>query len=151
MSDIEIAQQTKMKPIISLAAEKFGIPAEHLDPYGHYKAKISLEYVNSLADRSTKLPGHGSRNFTMYYSEIEIGNNCILVNVNNMSRVYLTYNTFNKISTANQKFCDETKTWINYLISKSNLISGVSEKQRLQFVNKMLEQFKDTRKKIEAG
>ena len=108
-------------------------------------------YVNSLADRSTKLPGHGSRNFTMYYSEIEIGNNCILVNVNNMSRVYLTYNTFNKISTANQKFCDETKTWINYLISKSNLISGVSEKQRLQFVNKMLEQFKDTRKKIEAG
>jgi formate--tetrahydrofolate ligase len=51
MSDIEIAQQAKMQPIISLAAEKFGIPAEHLDPYGHYKAKLSLEYVNSLADQ----------------------------------------------------------------------------------------------------
>ncbi|WP_150047936.1 formate--tetrahydrofolate ligase [Methylomonas rhizoryzae] len=48
MSDIEIAQQAKMRPIIELAGEKFGIPAEHLDPYGHYKAKISLEYVNSL-------------------------------------------------------------------------------------------------------
>jgi formate--tetrahydrofolate ligase len=51
MSDIEIAQQATMKPIIGLAAEKFNIPAEHLDPYGHYKAKLSLEYVNSLADK----------------------------------------------------------------------------------------------------
>jgi formate--tetrahydrofolate ligase len=51
MSDIEIAQQAKMRPIIELAGEKFGIPAEHLDPYGHYKAKISLEYVNSLKEQ----------------------------------------------------------------------------------------------------
>jgi formate--tetrahydrofolate ligase len=51
MSDIEIAQKAKMQPIIKLAAEKFNIPAEHLDPYGHYKAKISLEYVNSLKDQ----------------------------------------------------------------------------------------------------
>ena len=52
MSDIEIAQQAKMKPIIDLAREQFGIDAEHLDPYGHYKAKISLEYVNSLTDKT---------------------------------------------------------------------------------------------------
>jgi formate--tetrahydrofolate ligase len=51
MSDIEIAQQAKMRPIIDLAGEKFGIPLEHLDPYGHYKAKLSLEYVNTLADK----------------------------------------------------------------------------------------------------
>ena len=51
MSDIEIAQQATLKPIIGLVAEKFNIPAEHLDPYGHYKAKLSLEYVNSLADK----------------------------------------------------------------------------------------------------
>lgn len=49
MSDIEIAQNAKMKPIITLANEKFGIPAEALDPYGHYKAKLSLEYVNELS------------------------------------------------------------------------------------------------------
>lgn len=51
MSDIEIAQKAEMKPIISLAEEKFGIPAAHLDPYGHYKAKISLEYINSLTEQ----------------------------------------------------------------------------------------------------
>ena len=51
MSDIEIAQKATMKPIIGLAKEKFNIPAEHLDPYGHYKAKLSLEYVNSLKEQ----------------------------------------------------------------------------------------------------
>jgi formate--tetrahydrofolate ligase len=51
MSDIEIAQKADMQPIIGLAEEKFGIPAEHLDPYGHYKAKISLEYINSLTEQ----------------------------------------------------------------------------------------------------
>lgn len=51
MSDIEIAQQAKMLPIIGLAADKLEIPAEHLDPYGHYKAKVSLEYIDSLADQ----------------------------------------------------------------------------------------------------
>ena len=51
MSDIEIAQQASMKPIIGLARENYGIAAEHLDPIGHYKAKLSLDYVNSLADQ----------------------------------------------------------------------------------------------------
>ena len=51
MSDIEIAQQATMKPIIGLAKAHFGIDAEHLDPIGHYKAKISLEYINSLSDK----------------------------------------------------------------------------------------------------
>ena len=52
MSDIEIAQKAHMRPIIDLAAEKFAIPAQHLDPYGHYKAKLSLEYVDSLHDKA---------------------------------------------------------------------------------------------------
>jgi formate--tetrahydrofolate ligase len=51
MSDIEIAQQATMRPIIGLAKEQYGIEAEHLDPFGHYKAKISLEYINSLTDK----------------------------------------------------------------------------------------------------
>ncbi|KAF3983670.1 MAG: formate--tetrahydrofolate ligase [Methylococcales symbiont of Hymedesmia sp. n. MRB-2018] len=50
MSDIEIAQQAEMKPIIDLVEEKFNIPAEYMEPYGHYKAKISLQYIDSLAE-----------------------------------------------------------------------------------------------------
>ena len=51
MSDIEIAQQAKMQPIIGLIKDRLGIDAEHLDPFGHYKAKLSLEYINTLADK----------------------------------------------------------------------------------------------------
>ncbi len=51
MSDIEIAQRATMKPIIELAEKNYGIAPEHLDPIGHYKAKLSLEYVNSLSNK----------------------------------------------------------------------------------------------------
>ena len=50
-SDIDIAQKAKLQRVAALAAEKLGIPDEHLEPYGHYKAKISLDYLDTLADR----------------------------------------------------------------------------------------------------
>jgi formate--tetrahydrofolate ligase len=50
-SDIDIAQKAKMQRIPKLAADKLGIAEEHLEPYGHYKAKVSLAYVDSLKDR----------------------------------------------------------------------------------------------------
>jgi len=51
MSDIDIAQQANKRRILDLAKERFDIDADHLEPYGHYKAKLSLEYIESLADR----------------------------------------------------------------------------------------------------
>ena len=50
-SDIEIAQAAKMRPIMELAKEKLGIAPENLDPYGHYKAKVSMAYIKSLQSR----------------------------------------------------------------------------------------------------
>ena len=55
MSDIEIAQQAKMQPIIELAKQHYGIEPQHLDPIGHYKAKMSLDYVNGLDAQDGKL------------------------------------------------------------------------------------------------
>ena len=49
-SDIEIAQQAKMQRATELA-RKLGIPEDAIEPYGHYKAKVSLEYVDSLQGR----------------------------------------------------------------------------------------------------
>jgi formate--tetrahydrofolate ligase len=51
LSDIEIAQASKMHRIIPLARERLGLSDEHLSPYGHYKAKLSLEHVESLKGR----------------------------------------------------------------------------------------------------
>jgi formate--tetrahydrofolate ligase len=47
-SDIEIAQAAKMQRIAAVAREKLGISEEHLEPYGHYKAKVSLKYLETL-------------------------------------------------------------------------------------------------------
>src|SRR6187399_2034492 len=47
-SDIEISQAAKKRPILDIAKEKLGIAAENLDPYGHYKAKVSMDFINSL-------------------------------------------------------------------------------------------------------
>ena len=50
-SDIEIAQRAQMRRISEVAREKLGIADAHLEPFGYYKAKISLDYIDSLADR----------------------------------------------------------------------------------------------------
>jgi formate--tetrahydrofolate ligase len=50
-TDIEIAQQAKLRRIAELAHDRLGIPDEALEPYGHFKAKISLDYLDSLASR----------------------------------------------------------------------------------------------------
>ena len=47
-SDIEIAQAAKIQSIIPLVHEKLGIPEQALNPYGYYKAKLSLSYIKSL-------------------------------------------------------------------------------------------------------
>ena len=49
--DIEIAAAAKMRPIIELAGERLGLTAEHLEPYGHYKAKLSLAGLAVGQDR----------------------------------------------------------------------------------------------------
>jgi formate--tetrahydrofolate ligase len=50
-SDIEIAQAAAKRPILDIAREKLGIAAENLEPYGHYKAKISMDFIKSLKSK----------------------------------------------------------------------------------------------------
>jgi formate--tetrahydrofolate ligase len=50
-SDIQIARQARLQRITHLAQERLGIPDEHLVPYGHHKAKLSLPYIETLQGR----------------------------------------------------------------------------------------------------
>src|SRR5436853_5662684 len=51
LSDIEIAQAAKKRPIMDIARDKLGIAPENLEPYGHYKAKLSMDFIKSLQGR----------------------------------------------------------------------------------------------------
>lgn len=55
LSDIEIAQASTLVPIMQLARDRLGIPAEALEPYGHYKAKIDLVWLDKHPGPKGKL------------------------------------------------------------------------------------------------
>src|SRR5260370_194220 len=50
-SDIEIAQKASLQPISNVPLATPGIPQDHLQPSPHYKAKVSLEYLDGLKPR----------------------------------------------------------------------------------------------------
>ncbi|HEY2529208.1 MAG TPA: formate--tetrahydrofolate ligase [Xanthobacteraceae bacterium] len=50
-SDIEISQAAKKRPIIEIARDKLGIGPENLEPFGHYKAKVSMDFIKSIQGR----------------------------------------------------------------------------------------------------
>ena len=50
-SDSDIAQDAVMRPILDLARDRLGISPEYVQPYGHTKAKLDLDFVLSLKDR----------------------------------------------------------------------------------------------------
>ena len=54
-TDLEIARRAKLRNVVDLAREKFRIPADQLEPYGHYKAKLSPNALNSEQGGQGKL------------------------------------------------------------------------------------------------
>jgi len=50
LSDIQIAQNAKLKPVSEIASE-LGVPEEYLIPYGKNKAKIDLNFMKTISDR----------------------------------------------------------------------------------------------------
>ncbi len=50
-SDIEIAQKAKMNKVVDVAST-LGIPEDSIEPYGHYKGKISLAYLETLKNKA---------------------------------------------------------------------------------------------------
>src|SRR6478752_5120913 len=92
-SDIEIAQAAKMKRIAAVAKEKLGIGEEHLEPYGHYKAKVSLKYLETLKGKKDGKAGGGyaqivpmediNLHFTGDFGAIQLANNLLAALIDN--------------------------------------------------------------------
>jgi hypothetical protein len=110
-----------------------------------------FEFMNTAAEKSSKMPGKNNNspdNFTAYFCDIEIANNCILVEYDNQSSVYLSTHTYNSLMTTNELFCKETRQWISGIKSKSLLISGTGEKQRIIFFRNARSKISTIRQKI---
>jgi len=97
-----------------------------------------------------KTAGQGA-NYVIYHSDIEITNNCVLLNMGDAQIVYLGHQSFNAMGTSNTTYCNETRKWFDNIIRKSTLISGVSEKLRYQFFQKAFKQIDELIELIGKG
>lgn len=86
--------------------------------------------------------------FKLYFSDLMVGTNSILVTAGSSKVCYLSINTFNSMTTTNAGFNEETDRWIRNIIRKSTLISGVSEKQRMKFFKLLYDKIAQTRVRI---
>lgn len=112
------------------------------------QAEQEILLIQSMAD--VPIQNQNDKQYKLYFSEIEIGNNSILVKLGNQKRSYLSYNTLNLLVTSHQGFCDEIEIWQQNFIGKATLISGASEKIRYQFFRRLLDDIAALKKRIEA-
>jgi hypothetical protein len=110
--------------------------------------------IQKMAENSAKYNKAGipfglpEKNYEMYFSDIEITNNCVLVDLGITKAVYLGHFSFYTMSTTNDSYCLKTEEWLSSLIKRSTLISGIAEKQRYQFFKKAYKQIDDLIGKI---
>jgi hypothetical protein len=132
---------------------------------GAFKSKkdalLVCEEVNTMFQRISKQaelnvkldinnkPVSIKNNYALYHSDVMIGNNCVLAIMGGLKGAYISYHTFNFMLTTNPGFCNETDLWLKNLIKKSNLISGVAEKQRYRYFKQVNETLKKLIHKIE--
>ncbi len=112
-------------------------------------ARINKEAEMNVKLDSNDKPSSSENNYALYHSDVMIGNNCVMAQMGNMKGAYISYHTFNVMLTTNPGFCNETDLWLKNLIKKSNLISGVAEKQRYRFFKRIDESLKRLVQKIE--
>lgn len=98
------------------------------------QAREEIDNLNKQAElNSKKMNKSDEGSFKLYHSRIEIGSNCIFTKKGDIESVYLSVHTFNKIVTGNPGFVEDSKAWLENLIKKSDLISGVSQVNRYRF------------------
>lgn len=91
------------------------------------QAELGKKISGSVSDSGQKA------DYELYLSDVELGNNCVLVDLGHTKSVYLGHLSFNTISTMNKQYSQLTADWFNVILRKSQPISKVSEKIRFRF------------------
>ena len=116
---------------------------------GLSKLVLHIKRQTELGEKLNSNGEHTGQSYRLYMSDLMIGTNCVVCKIEDKRICYLSYNSFNSMKTSNDFFADQTETWLNNLISKSLLISGVAEKQRNQFFKVLLTKIDNLKSHIE--
>ncbi len=109
-----------------------------------------MTHIEEMAVTSMKHHEYG-KNHQMYYSDVMVGTNAVEVNIDGSTIVFISFNTFNSLSTTNVQLTAEVDAWIRNLIGKSALVSGTNEKQRLTIFKKIRGKAEAMMKRVEQS
>jgi hypothetical protein len=110
-----------------------------------------IQHIKKQVELGEKIRPDGSltgQKFDFYKSDLMIGTNCVQVKAGVHQLVYISYNTFNSMKTSNPFFVEQSNGWLSNITAKSELISGVAEKQRNQFFKSIFRKIEDLKEHI---
>ena len=86
--------------------------------------------------------------YTVFINEIGVGDNSILIEIDNERMVYLPHNLINYAMTTDEKFVEYSWQTMNIFLKKSTLISETGEKDRQLFFDTIRQQIYDKKKLV---
>jgi len=112
-----------------------------------------LNFIKTLGDWIKKgSKGTNNTPFKFYVNEVDIGNTLIFnKNKSKNECVVVRLFTVNGINIRDLRFCNEVDNWLNSLIKRSSLISGISTKERFLFLSAQKKKITDMIDKIKTN
>ncbi len=104
--------------------------------------------LKTATDTGKKLGATAADNFKLYYNEVLLMNNTILVHSEKFKAVYQTFNSIEFLSTTDRVFYDHVNEWVQWQYDRSALISRQGEKERLKFFRVQEERIDKLKKMI---
>jgi len=112
-----------------------------------------LDHIEKQASMALKLSVDGkilnpNAHYQMFKNEFLLGDNTLYGKAGTMESAFVNHNVLNYISTSDPRFCEYTLQTMKNLISRSTLISGVSEKERSKFFYELRLRLDNSRNKV---
>jgi hypothetical protein len=103
----------------------------------------TIEHISHQAEWGCKFlpgenPGVQPNNYNLYFNQVVMGDNVVLVLAEGKKTVYINYDVLNYIATSDEAFCNNTHENLRNLMRRATILSNVSEKQRRVFFNSLL-------------
>jgi hypothetical protein len=162
-----LATSIKIPTIEIWNEDTFNITFKQIEHYwvsGLFKSKDDLlilcdklhnwiEHIKKQAEYGFKFlygtkPEGIDNSFRFYENEVVLNDNTILVETNNFTATYLTYNVLSLLLSTDTDFCEGVKNYLNGILKESILISSVNAKERNRFFNKLLHKIDHFRETI---
>lgn len=117
------------------------------------KFDLLVDHLELQAESGVKLkygqpPATGKTEFKMFVNELLMGDNMQLMQLGNQQMTGINHSIMNYITTMDEGFNSYTRKILNNVAQKSTLISGVNEKERLLFFNRLRAKIQHARKMI---